>query len=268
MKPAVSIGVPVFNGANRLPDSLNNIRGQTFSEFEVIISDNGSTDGSAEIAEKFCDDDPRFHLIRQPSNMGALHNFQAVVEAANADRFLWRADDDLSSLNYVGTLNFAMDQAPDALLAVGRRVQLRIGCGKRRVTASRLPTATDIQHSPVDLLRTSNPGWFYGMMQTGYARTTIHKVIDEFSTLWGWDHLMIFPAIAMGRVTGAEDAIFFHRLEKREETEAKIRGPAANSALHAKYLAFCERRIEETGLAAADQAPLRKAVLRHMRRVL
>ncbi|MEM7189254.1 MAG: glycosyltransferase family 2 protein [Pseudomonadota bacterium] len=268
MTPKVSIGVPVFNGAHRILDSLTNLSCQTFGDFEVIVSDNASTDGSAELVEAFCRRDPRFRLIRQPENVGPMENFRSVVQAAKTDLFLWRADDDLSSLNYVELLHGAMRSSPNALLAVARRIQLRVGRAKKRVGTEQLPVGDPAQYSATDLLRWSTTSWFYGMMRTEYARTSINAVIADYGALWAWDHLMVLPAIAKRRVTAAYDAVFFHRLQQRPETASALQEKEPRAVLGDRYLDFCRSCVSDSDLSADQRVSFSKAVERHASRIL
>ena len=72
MQPAVSVGVPVYNGARFLQDCLECLRSQTFSDIEVLIFDNASTDGTEAIARDFVARDPRFSYFRQSANKGPV----------------------------------------------------------------------------------------------------------------------------------------------------------------------------------------------------
>ncbi len=96
MEPSamISIGMPVFNGERFVERAIESILGQTYTHFELIISDNGSTDRTEEICRRFAEKDPRIRYIRQSCNIGPAANFRFVLEAANYDRFIWAAADD------------------------------------------------------------------------------------------------------------------------------------------------------------------------------
>ena len=68
--PRLSIGLPVYNGENYLAESLEALLGQTYEDFELIISDNASTDGTADICQRYGKQDSRIRYIRQPRNIG------------------------------------------------------------------------------------------------------------------------------------------------------------------------------------------------------
>ncbi|HET6324545.1 MAG TPA: glycosyltransferase, partial [Planctomycetaceae bacterium] len=72
--PPISIGMPVFNGEKYIVEALDSILGQTYSDFELIISDNASNDRTAEICQEFARKDQRIRYFRQSTNLGAPRN--------------------------------------------------------------------------------------------------------------------------------------------------------------------------------------------------
>lgn len=259
--PKVSIGVPVYNGGSLLEDALWDLRRQTMADFEVIISDNASTDATQDIARGVCTADSRFRYIRQPSNIGPVANYRAVARAATAPLFLWRAYDDLSGLDYLEHLTRAAERCPDADVVAPRSITIRIGKAKKRVRPVRhLQEAGPL--SPASLLGHSNAGWFYGLMRTDYALNAIYSVIDEYPYLWAWDHLMLFPAILTGRVAFSDEATFFHRLNAYADKASRPFDRAGARAMLSAYFRFCLRRIEASHLSAAGKARLKLALLR------
>ena len=69
--PRVSIGMPVYNGAAFLKESLDSLLSQTYGDFELIISDNASTDETESICRSYAAGDPRVRYQRQEENRGA-----------------------------------------------------------------------------------------------------------------------------------------------------------------------------------------------------
>lgn len=93
--PAVSIGLPVYNGASYIREALDSLLAQTFADFELIISDNASTDATETICRDYAARDRRMRYYRQTDNRGALANFLFVLDQAVAPYFMWAAHDDL-----------------------------------------------------------------------------------------------------------------------------------------------------------------------------
>lgn len=93
--PLISIGLPVYNGEAFIADAINSILSQTFEDYELIISDNASTDRTQEICLSFAAQDPRIHYHRSSKNLGAARNFNRTFELASGKYFKWMAHDDL-----------------------------------------------------------------------------------------------------------------------------------------------------------------------------
>lgn len=91
--PKVSIGIPVYNGEKYIRRAINSVLAQTFSDFEVIISDNCSTDLTSKICVEF-KNDQRIKYIKQEVNRGAGYNFPFVLSKAKGEYFIWLAYDD------------------------------------------------------------------------------------------------------------------------------------------------------------------------------
>jgi glycosyltransferase involved in cell wall biosynthesis len=99
--PTVSIGVAVYNGEATIAVALASLVSQTFSNFEIIISDNASTDKTSAICEEYANNDSRVSYIRQDSNLGAAGNFKFVLDNARGRYFMWAAADDIRSPDFL-----------------------------------------------------------------------------------------------------------------------------------------------------------------------
>ena len=102
--PAVSIGLPVYNGGCYLRIAIDSLLNQTFQDFELIISDNDSTDSTCLIAMEFQRLDSRVRYIRQERNIGAGANFLFVFMEARAKLFMWASHDDIWAENWLEIL--------------------------------------------------------------------------------------------------------------------------------------------------------------------
>lgn len=102
--PMVSIGMPVYNGENYIREALDSLLAQTFTDFELIISDNASTDGTQAICEAYAANDARIKYIRQSENLGAGKNFEYVLEHSCGKYFMWAAHDDMWAINWLEAL--------------------------------------------------------------------------------------------------------------------------------------------------------------------
>lgn len=113
-KPRVSLGIPVFNGEKYLALTLDSILAQTYTDFEVVISDNGSTDGTQQICESYAAKDKRIKYHRNPTNIGIAPNFNRALELSSGEYFKWTDYDDLLAPEFVAKCVDGLDQYPDA----------------------------------------------------------------------------------------------------------------------------------------------------------
>lgn len=103
--PLVSIGLPVYNGERFLKETLNSILDQKFSDYEVIISDNDSTDKTEAICQEYISKDARIKYFKQKNNIGSLKNYNFVLQNAIGNYFMWQAADDLlANKEYLNSL--------------------------------------------------------------------------------------------------------------------------------------------------------------------
>jgi glycosyltransferase involved in cell wall biosynthesis len=108
--------MPVYNGARYLRGALDAILDQSYADFEVVISDNASTDGTAEIARAYAACDPRIRYHRGDANVGAARNFNRAFELARGVYFKWAAHDDVIEPGYLEACVAALDADPGAVL--------------------------------------------------------------------------------------------------------------------------------------------------------
>src|ERR1700761_38911 len=93
-KPLLSIGLFVYNGERYIREAIDSFLSQTFTDFELIISDNASTDATEQICLDYAAKDSRVRYSRNPRNMGAGWNVRRVAELATGKYFRWAACDD------------------------------------------------------------------------------------------------------------------------------------------------------------------------------
>jgi glycosyltransferase involved in cell wall biosynthesis len=115
--PKLSIGIPVFNGQEFLPELLDSLLAQTFTDYEVLICDNASSDRTPQICSDYKRHDSRIHYIRNERNLGAAANHNRVFELSTAPLFKWANHDDLYHEDYLGACVRLLEENPDVILA-------------------------------------------------------------------------------------------------------------------------------------------------------
>ena len=117
-KPLVSIGMPAYNGEQYLRKALDSLLAQDYENFELLISDNASTDATFQICQEYAERDKHIRVYRNEHNLGALKNFQVVLEKARGKYFMWAAVDDCWLPGFVTTLVKELEKHPEAGVAM------------------------------------------------------------------------------------------------------------------------------------------------------
>ncbi|MBK0399212.1 glycosyltransferase family 2 protein [Limibaculum sp. M0105] len=262
----VSIGIPVYNAAAMLEESLEGLRAQTFGDWEALISDNASEDDTPRIIEKVCAREPRLRSVRQTENIGPTENFRFVLRETNAPYFMWRSYDDLCSDDYVERLIRRLDEAPGAMLAAPHVETLRLGSGKRRPR----PVASLERGSPhpATVLRKSQAGWIYGLWRREAVIPSFERAVTALDPdLWAWDHLAMFPAICRGAVVFDDAARLTLRLSDRPYKSDWSPGDRDRlRRLASAYRRECRAEMDRSGLAGWERLRMELAVLRQINR--
>jgi glycosyltransferase involved in cell wall biosynthesis len=160
--PLVSVGLPVFNGADFLELAIRSVLSQSQGDLELIVSDNASTDRTPEICRDYAASDKRIVYRRNNENLGAAPNYDLAFAAARGRYFKWQAHDDELTPTYLERTVALLEQRPDAVLcnsvveyidAEGKRLgtyDSGLDAADRDRPSERLAAMTLRSHSCVD----------------------------------------------------------------------------------------------------------------------
>jgi glycosyltransferase involved in cell wall biosynthesis len=171
--PRLSIGLPVYNAEEALTESLEALLGQSYPDFELIISDNASTDGTADLCRRYAKQDSRIRYLRQPRNIGRVPNHNFVIDEARGELFKWAAGDDLYARDLLRRCVDALDARPEVVLAHTQSAIVD-KCG-RIMKLVDYPPATDAPRAPDRFRSMLFDGWgddSYGVIRTAVLRRT------------------------------------------------------------------------------------------------
>jgi glycosyltransferase involved in cell wall biosynthesis len=122
--PAVTIGMPVYNGARYIEEALDSILNQTYRDFELLISDNASTDATEEICRRYAAADSRITYSRNDRNLGATANYNRVIHLARGRYFRHAAHDDVLAPTNIERCVAVLDAEPDVALVYPRMIMM------------------------------------------------------------------------------------------------------------------------------------------------
>lgn len=163
MTALVTVGMPTYNRADRLRRAAESVLGQTYPNLDLLISDNGSTDGTEKLGRALAAADPRVRYVRQPANRGPAANFQYVLDHARGDYFLWLADDDWLDPGYVARCAAELDRCPEVKLAAGAARYYRAGAFAYPERPLAVEAPTPAGRVTEYFRRVADNGVFYGL---------------------------------------------------------------------------------------------------------
>lgn len=228
--PRVSIGLPVYNGEKYISESMDALLGQTFEDFELIISDNASTDSTGDICREYATRDSRVRYIRQPRNIGLSPNHNFVVDEARGEYFKWAAADDLYARDLLLSCVSALDEHPEVVLA--HSWTAAVDNGGNVTQAYSYPLKTDSPSAPErlrsflfgssgmfevpgsgnhDLVRIDHNGILRACDEYGVMRTSVLRKIKPFDSYHHPDRIIVAELLLHGPFHLTPDWMYFRR---------------------------------------------------------
>ena len=234
--PRVSIGLPIYNGQRFAAQAIESMLGQTFGDFELVISDNASTDATQDLCLAYAARDRRIRYHRNPENIGANRNFNRVAELARAPYFRWAAHDDLVAPKFLERCVEVLDADPSIVLCHTRTMQVDAE-GKPLTEEARrwLMDNAPLNDPPrrLDSVRTARR--FYDLLLRTRWCFEIFGVIRREPLLrtglqgsfYGADKVVLASLSLMGRFHEVPEELFLRRCHSDQSTS--IRSAAARA---------------------------------------
>lgn len=210
--PTVTIGLPVYNGIPHLEDCLRALLAQDYSHIELLISDNASTDDTAELCHSMTAGRSGVRYVRQPTNIGALANFLVVLEMAEGDYFMWAAHDDTWNKEFVSSLVAKLQENPEAILATPAALLLNEDGTLANCSPDRPAPGTSGMDNLRVLLADHAMSWFYGLYRLSWLKAH-HQEMSRYPG-WGGDGIWLAELCLNQYVVGSQDAWMFKRLRR------------------------------------------------------
>jgi glycosyltransferase involved in cell wall biosynthesis len=208
--PRVSIGMPVYNGEKYLREALDSILAQTCKDFELIISDNASSDSTQQICLDYADRDRRIHYYRNKKNFGGPKNYNRVFELSSGEYFKWAAYDDVLAPEFLEKCVGVLDKDPSVVGCI---------CKTGRIDQH----GNFLGYHNKGLLKRINSNKpherFRDLIDLYYITTPFHAVYRKHSfaqsqlhgSYIGADRNLVAELSLMGRIYEIPECLFFWR---------------------------------------------------------
>jgi glycosyltransferase involved in cell wall biosynthesis len=207
--PRLSIGLPVFNGEAFIASTLDSILAQSFSDFELIIADNASTDGTAAICQAYAERDRRVSYRRNETNIGATQNWYLVHELSSGEYFASAADDDVYDPDYMRACIDVLDHDPDAVVCHSRTRIIDAAGGPRGVMDVQVDTTSSLPHERIHQLLTHD---YLCVQLYGVMRWDVLARTKVFEGYYSCDRNTLFELCLLGKIVEVPRYLFHHRL--------------------------------------------------------
>lgn len=242
----VSIGVPIYNESLYLRKALDSLLAQSYENFELLISDNGSTDGTPDICCDYLKNDKRVRVFWNDKNSGAIKNFNRVFEAASGKYFMWASGHDLWHPDFVLKCKAILDEDDDVVISYPTTLLIDL-------EDQPLPTVpTYIDTRGLDrLTRFSHTVWamttmhIYGLIRTDALKKT-RLAVETLSP----DHVLLAELSLLGTFAHVNEILFRFRVTSHTPD----------------WESFVRRQV--VNLVGANGTPFRFPAWRYLREML
>jgi glycosyltransferase involved in cell wall biosynthesis len=233
--PTVTFGVPVYNGERDLDAALESLRAQTFEDFEIIVADNASTDGTEEIGRRHARLDPRVRYLRNPRNLGVARNFNNLFRLSAGRYFKWAPHDDVLAPEFLQRCVEALDRDPGAAIAVPHPQLIDEGGNPDDFSQRHRESMTEkgLRHIDFDAPRHLGDGspsqrfsdivlrkvWFYELF--GLIRAELLERTELLRMFFGSCQVLLAELVLLGTVHRVPGELVFMRYPTFKILDAK-----------------------------------------------
>lgn len=250
----VSVGMPVYNGERWITEAIDSVLAQTYSNLELLISDNASTDATERICREFAERDSRVRYHRNPRNIGLNDNYTRVFELASGKYFKWASSNDICAPRLIEACVGPLETDRDVVLCYSKTRILgggsELGDAYEDDLGSDAPPCERMKHL-LENIRLNNA--INGVIRAEPLRRT-GLIGDYFSS----DVVLLAELALHGRIVQVPEELFFRRMTP--ESSTKLKGEAERIAYYQpaqhRRMSFQHWKLYGGYLVAATRAPL------------
>jgi glycosyltransferase involved in cell wall biosynthesis len=219
-KPRVSVGLPVFNAERYLEQAIDSILAQTYIDFELVISDNASTDRTPAICQTYAAKDPRVRYHCNSRNLGMAPNFNRAFQLSSGGYFKWAAYDDRIAPEFLSRCVEVLDRHPAVVLCYAR-AQLIDENGS--FTAEYDPQPDTSSPKPQERFRNLILAPELAVQQMGLIRRTALEKTELHGSYPSSDEVLLAELALLGDFYEIPERLLIYRLHSEQLTQGKTR---------------------------------------------
>ena len=213
--PRVTIGLPVFNGERYLRKALDSILNQTYTDFELIISDNASTDSTSLICSEYASRDTRIRYYSNRQNLGAAKNHNLVFHRALGEYFKWAAYDDILAPHFVEECVKILDNNSSVILCHCQTGRINEKGELLDIYEFGLRSTTKTCERFADIISMRNNAW---ILLLGLVRSTALRKTPLLESYISADRNLLAELSLLGPIHRISGTLFFRREHSQSYT--------------------------------------------------
>ena len=220
--------MPLYNAERHLTEALDSVLAQDHQNFELIISDNASSDDTESICRAYAARDTRIRYDRAETNHGAVWNFNRVFELARGDYFMWAAHDDTRAPTFVSSCVAALDADPEAVLCCTDVGFIDESSQETDPWFQLIPPIGKTYRARVSAIARAR----FWLAFHGLYRSSVLAQTRLAQPVWGFDVVVEMDLCMRGRVLLVPQRLFYYRVDRQKTTQrvASTLGPTEGSA--------------------------------------
>jgi glycosyltransferase involved in cell wall biosynthesis len=207
--------MPVYNREKYVGASIEAHLNQSFGDFELILTDNCSTDRSESICRSYAEKDPRVKYYRNPRNLGAAGNYRRCWELSTGEYFRWNPSDDLVSPNLLERAVTILDHDPSVFVAYGRT---KLIDSQGTVTRDFDENLHLMDDRPSERWKGVQRNLRLGNLHYGLYRADLFRKTGLLRNYNGGDFPLIAEMSLYGKFFEISDAFFYRRIHEEATT--------------------------------------------------
>ncbi len=218
-QPRISIGMPVYNGEPYLKEALDSLLAQTFDDFELIISDNASTDGTQETCRAYAAKDKRIRYYRNEKNLGAAWNYNCVFELSTGEYFKWAAHDDVCAPEFLAQCLAVLDCQPAVSLCYTKTKTINEYGEPVESHGNNLNLCSPKAHKRLEDFFKIN-GRYHPHQIFGVIRADVLRKTGLHGNYVMSDRVLLAQLVLLGEFYELPEYLFYRRVHPRISTKA------------------------------------------------
>ena len=206
----ITIGIPTFNSEDVLSKAIESVLDQTFKNFQLIISDNASTDSTSTICMEYAKKDPRIKYVRQEKNIFAWNNFKILPNDVKTKYFVWLASDDYWEPTFLEKNIDILELNPNLVGSISEvdfygKYAYRYRTNNKTVKHSAVKPFLGDYHKKIKLLFKTPSSMMYGVYRTEPLQKSLPQNSD-----WRHEYELLIPLLKHGDFHVLDD-VLLHR---------------------------------------------------------